>query len=235
MTVKFGTAPRRAALLAMAACMFAMPHRAEAQQAAPAQTWNSTVSAAPGTTAVTLDEKQVATLRRVSTFFNEFKQVRGNFVQTNPDGKRLRGKFAMKQPGRFRFDYSGGSKMVVVSDGTYLAVEDHDINSESTVELDKTPFRILLRRDVDLMRDANVSEVQEVDDLIILTIQDKSPDTPGKIRMFLTKKPALDIKEWVTTDPQGLETRVEVSDLVRTEELDDAMFKRGSLFTKKLQ
>ena len=53
--------------------------------------------------------------------------------------------------------------------------------------------------------------------------------------MFLTKKPALEIKEWVTTDPQGLETRVEVSDLVRTEELDDAMFKRGSLFTKKLQ
>lgn len=235
MTVKLGTSPGRAALVAVALFMCGAPHMAQAQQAPAGQAWNSTVSAAQGTTAVALDEKQVATLRRVSTFFNELKQIRGNFGQTNPDGKRLRGKFAMKQPGRFRFDYSGGNKMVVVSDGTYLAVEDHDINSESTVELDKTPFRILLRRDVDLMRDATISEVQEVDDLIILTIQDKSPDTPGKIRIFLTKKPALEIKEWVTTDPQGLETRVEVADLVRTEELDDAMFKRGSLFTKKLQ
>jgi outer membrane lipoprotein-sorting protein len=223
-----------------ALCAIAIPVAAQApapkSSGAPAAgQWNSTVAPAQGTAAVTLDEKQVATLKRVSTFFNELKQIKGNFVQTNPDGKRLRGKFVMKQPGKFRFDYGGGTKMVIISDGTYLAVEDHDLNNENTVELDKTPFRVLLRKDVDLIRDANVTEVQEVDDLIIIALQDKSPDAPGKIRLFLTKKPALEIKEWVTTDPQGTDTRVEVSDLNRAEDVDDGLFKRGNLTTKKTQ
>ena len=91
--------------------------------------------------------------------------------------------------------------------------------------MDDTPFRILLRKDVDLMRDARVFEVQEVDDLVILTVGDKSPDVPGRIRLFLTKKPTLELKEWVTTDPQGTETRVEISEHVRTEDIDDAVYK----------
>ena len=56
-------------------------------------------------------------------------------------------------------------------------------------------------------------------------LQDKSPDTPGHIKLFLSKKPALELKEWTTVDAQDLETRVEVSELVKTEEIDVAKFK----------
>ena len=99
----------------------------------------------------------------MSKFFNDLKQLKGNFTQTNPDGKRLRGKFSLKQPGKFRFDYGFGSKLLVLSDGRYLAVQDLDINTESRYQVDDTPFRILLRKDVDLLRDARVYEVQEVE------------------------------------------------------------------------
>ncbi len=227
-------------LLLVAACaaslaltvVAGLPVTASAQTApaptpAPAasQTWNTTTNTSAPTAGVTLDEKQVAALRSVSQFFNGLKQLKGVFAQTNPDGKRLRGKFALKQPGKFRFDYGFGSKMVITSDGITLQIADRDISTDDRIELDKTPFRILLRKDVDLMRDARVFEVQEVDDLIIVSIGDKSPDAPGKIRLFLTKKPALELKEWVTTDGQGTETRTEVSELTRAEELEDALFK----------
>lgn len=185
----------------------------------------TTVNKDPQVAGVALDEKQVAALRSVSKFFNDLKQLKGNFAQTNPDGKRLRGKFSLKQPGKFRFDYGFGSKLLVLSDGRNLAVQDLDINTESRYQVDDTPFRILLRKDVDLLRDARVYEVQEVDDLVIISVGDKSPDVPGRIRLFLTKKPALELKEWVTTDPQGTETRVEISDLQRSEEIDDANYK----------
>jgi outer membrane lipoprotein-sorting protein len=203
---------------------------------AAGQGWAATTTRpAQDPSALTLDEKQVDALRRVSTFFNELKTLRGNFVQTNPDGKRLRGKFALKQPGRFRFDYGFGSKMIIVSDGKMLAVQDKDIASDDRFELDRTPFRILLRNDVDLLRDARILEIQEVDDLIIVSIADKSPDTPGRIRLFIGKKPQLDIREWVTTDVQGGETRVELSEATRPEALEDTLFKIDSIGLQRIQ
>ncbi|HZA00673.1 MAG TPA: outer-membrane lipoprotein carrier protein LolA, partial [Hyphomicrobiaceae bacterium] len=66
-------------------------------------------------------------------------------------------------------------------------------------------------------------------------VQDKDPDAPGRLTLYLTKKPALDLKEWVTTDAQGLNTRVEVSDLVKTETLDASLFKRKSPALKEFR
>ncbi len=72
-------------------------------------------------------------------------------MQIGADKKRMRGKFFVKRPGRFRFDYSLPSKQIIVSDGEYLAIQDLDLNNEDRVSLDQTPFRLLLRKDVDLV------------------------------------------------------------------------------------
>lgn len=125
--------------------------------------------------------------------------------------------------------------MLIISDGQYLAIQDHDLKTDDRIALDSTPFRLLLRKDVDLVRDARILELQEADDLVIVTLQDKSPDAPGRIRLFLTRKPRLEIKEWVTTDAQGADTRIELGDLVKTEELDAAMFKIPAVALERLQ
>ena len=119
-----------------------------------------------------------------------------------------------------------------MSDGEYLAIQDLDLNNEDRVALDQTPFRLLLRKDVDLLRDAKIVEVQQAEDLVVLALQDKSPDTPGTIKLFLATKPGLELKEWVTTDAQGLDTRIEVSDLDKSQALDENMFKIQSLGPK---
>jgi outer membrane lipoprotein-sorting protein len=84
------------------------------------------------------------------------------------------------------------------------------------------------------MRDAQIGDVQEADDLIIISLRDKSPDAPGKIKLFLAKKPGLELKEWVTTDAQGGDTRVEVSDLNKTDVLDDKLFVKEAITLQKL-
>ena len=138
----------------------------------------------------------------------------------------MRGKFYVKKPGRFRFDYALPSKQVILSDGNLLAIQDYDLGNEDVVELENTPFRILVKKDVDLLRDAKIIEVQEADDLVMVSLQDKNPDAPGRIKLILVKKPVLELKEWVTTDAQGIDTRVELSDINKTEEIDANMFKR---------
>lgn len=206
-----------------------------AQAAAnPAGAWDAKVAPEKaGTSGVALDEKQTELVKKVSGYFNDLKGLKGAFVQTGADKKRMRGKFYVKRPGKFRFDYALPSKQIIISDGEYLAIQDLDLNNEDRIALDQTPFRLLLRPDVDLLRDGRIVEAQEADDLMIVALQDKNPDTPGRIKLFLATKPELELKEWVTTDAQGLDTRVEVSELVKAEDLDANMFKIQSVGLNK--
>jgi len=230
-----------------AACLlalFGMGSLALAQQETPAvsaeedeivsPSWTGTVTPMDPTESE-FTEEQLAAIGKVNAYFNELENLKGRFLQTDPDKKQMRGRFYVKKPGRFRFDYGSPSLKVIISDGRWLAIQDHDLNTEDVYELDNTPFRLLLRKDVDLLRDARIFDVQEVEDLIIITLQDKDPDVSGRITLFLTKDPELMLKEWVTIDAQGLETRVQLSQVDTTEDIDPNLFKRENLTLKKFQ
>ena len=193
--------------------------------------WNPKVQSAPKdpVSGRTFDDQQIATIKKVGAYFNKISNLKGVFVQTTSDNKRARGKFYLKRPGRFRFDYASPSKLRVLSDGTFVAVEDHDLNTVDNHPLKDLPIRILLRSNVDILRDANVLDVQESDDLIILSLVVKGDSTSGQIKVFLTKLPELQLKEWVITDAQGIETRVEVAKLEIPEQLDANLFRRSQL------
>jgi outer membrane lipoprotein-sorting protein len=174
---------------------------------------------------ITLDERQTEVVKQVSKYFSDLKTLKGTFVQTQTNAKPMRGKFFVMRPGKFRFDYAAPSKQIIVSDGEYLAIQDLDLNNEDRVALDQTPFRLLLRKDVDLLRDALIVEVSQAEDLIVVAIQDKSPESPGRIKLFMSTKPGLELKEWVTTDAQGIDTRIQIADLASGGDLDAKMFK----------
>ena len=196
--------------------------------------WTQSVTRDAALTGEELDKHQLALVSKVSLYFNQMSDLQGVFVQTSADNKRARGKFFVKRPGRFRFDYGPPSKLVVLSDGEYLAVQDHDLKTDDRVALDQTPFRVLMRKDVDLLRDARILEVQDVNDVIALALEDKSPDNPGRIKLYLAKKPNLELKEWVTTDTQGLETRVELTEINKVDNLDPGLFKPPPVALEKI-
>ncbi len=185
--------------------------------------WSAEVSP-DGTTSLSLDANQTKLVGAVNDFFNGLKSLKGRFKQTGADNKVMKGKFMMMRPGKFRFDYARPSLQVIVSDGEYLAIQDYDLQNEDRVALDQTPFRILLRKDVNLMRDAVISEVQQDGDLVLIALRDKSPDAPGKIKLFLNSSPQMALTKWITTDAQGLDTTVELSSVERDKDLPPEKF-----------
>jgi outer membrane lipoprotein-sorting protein len=197
-------------------------------------TWSQTVNKEAAIAGEEFDKKQIELIQKVTGYFNQMTEIKGLFVQTSADNKRVRGKFYVQQPGRFRFDYNLPSRLLILSDGHYMAIQDLDLKTDDRVELDRTPFRVLLRKDVDLLRDSHILEVKEVDDVIVLALRDRNPDNPGRIKLFLAKKPNLELKEWITTDSQGLDTRVELTEVNKTDSLDPALFKANSMVFQKL-
>ena len=217
------------AVLTMAGAAIALPSISNAQEAKPApgaaagSAWSAEV-APNATTGIALDAQQTDIVKKIGDYFGSLDVLQGKFVQTGADGKVMKGKFVMQKPGKFRFDYSKPSLQVIISDGKNLAIQDRDLNNEDRVELDQTPFRLLLRKDVDLIRDARIVEVQDAGETVTLGIQDKSPDTPGRIRLVFSTKPQMELKEWLTKDAQGLDTRVEVGELQKGGEVDANLF-----------
>jgi outer membrane lipoprotein-sorting protein len=170
------------------------------------------------------DGKSVTLVQQVNDYFNKMTALQGNFVQTDPDNKEKKGKFYFSRPGKIRFDYASPSRQKIVSDGKYLAVEDRDLNTSDRYPLESTPFRLLLLPNVDFLRDANILGVDEGPDVLVLTVEDKTSDTAGRIRLFFNY-PSLQLKEWIITDPQGANTRVELKDAEANKPIAEDMFK----------
>lgn len=178
---------------------------------------------------VTLDPGQLEAIKRIDGYFNELATMQGRFVQTtSADKKQSRGKFYVKKPGLFRFDYAPPSKLVILSDGSNLAIEDHDLKQVDRYPIDSTPFRLLLRKDVNLMRDARITDLQAAEDIVIISIIDKAGDSSGAIKLFFVQKPVFELKEWVITDAQGVETRIEVAEIDKGKPIDSKKFESTS-------
>ena len=171
-----------------------------------------------------ISKNQVEIVRKVNAYFNQLTSLKGTFVQVGADGKRQRGKFHISRPGRFRFEFNLPSRVVIISDGKYLAIQDRDLNTDDRWDLGYTPFRALLQKDVDLLRDAYIIEAQEADDTITIAFEDHSGGASSRIKLFLAAKPATQIKAWIVKDAQGLDTRVDLIDVSATDEPDARLF-----------
>lgn len=226
-----------AAMLLSAPTHYAFAAGEKQPNTAAGGNWSGTVqtNAAPAPDSNILTPDQMQSIQSVNKYFNEVRNLTGRFTQTNPDRSVQRGKFYLMRPGRFRFNYNRPSRQVIISDGKYLAIQDLDLNNDDVHSLENTPFRILLREDVDLLRDARIMAVEQSADQIAVSITDKSPDSPGLITIYLTATAVPELAGWVTTDVQGGVTKVEVSDIDRPEKLDSKLFVREKLFMKSIR
>jgi len=186
-------------------------------------------------TAGEMSSQQIELIDKVSAYFNQMGSLTGEFVQTSAGGSRLRGKFYVKRPGRFRLDYARPSRLVIVSDGRYVAIQDHDLKTDDRWELDQTPFGTLLRQDVNLLRDARFFDVQETEDTIIIAFEDKNQQAPGPLKIFLAKKPTLELRKWMTKDLRGLDTLVELSNVARADDFGPDLFKPAPVVLDRLR
>ena len=91
--------------------------------------------AAVGQEGITLNSHQKDLINKVSSYFGGINTLQGSFVQTDSDDRRMKGKFYLSRPGRFRFDYARPSRQIVET-----RVEVSDL--AKGVQLDAEMFKI---------------------------------------------------------------------------------------------
>lgn len=170
------------------------------------------------------DEEALEIIDRVNVYFNNLQKFKAEFVQTSANNDQKSGEFYFQRPGKVRFDYDRPSRMKIISDGEYLAVENHDLRTADRYSLDSTPFKLLLSAEVNLLKDANILAIDRGEDVLILTMEDKTGQSPGEIRLFFKTDPELKLKSWIITDAQGVDTRIDLSNMERDVTLSAELF-----------
>lgn len=171
-------------------------------------------------------------LDRISAYLNGMHTLKGSFIQIDPDGQIDEGVFYLDKPGRMRFEYRAPNPVLIVSDGSTVAVANRRLNTVDHYPLFSTPLSLILSNDLNLKKNPSVAGVSREPGEIIVNARAASDKVSGNITLVFTD-PNLELRQWTIIDAQGLSTTVSLRDLQPGATLDPALFELPEVVAKK--
>ncbi|MEL8056301.1 MAG: outer-membrane lipoprotein carrier protein LolA [Pseudomonadota bacterium] len=162
-------------------------------------------------------------LERARLSLSSAKTATGRFTQANADGSLYTGEFALSRPGKLRFDYDDPVPVLIVSDGTTVAMEDRDLETVDRIPLGTTPLGLILDDDLQLTDDIVVNSVIERDATFEITVEDASGEMPGTLTMLFDKAENA-LTGWRAVDAEFNTTRVSLIDVKTNTRINPRQF-----------
>ena len=139
-------------------------------------------AAADAAIAASSDEQA---LDDASAYLAALENMQGDFLQLGPDGSVAEGKFYLRRPGRLRFEYQPPDNLLVVADGTWVAVKDSSSPAQR-YPIASTPLSLFLAANVDLAKTARVLNVESQPGALLITLADRAGGLPARSRWCST-------------------------------------------------
>lgn len=171
---------------------------------------------------VTLEGAQRAeALAEINATLNSIQRLQGRFVQTSGGG-RATGMFYMQRPGRLRFEYDAPATMLIVSDGSVVAMRDTELRTTERTPLRSTPLNLILGERIDLERNARIIRVSREGQWTLVTARDRTGETDGTITLQFSGGA---LRSWDVVDATGARTRITLSDVTQPASFDRSLFR----------
>ena len=176
--------------------------------------WEAAVEAAQAATPL-IGEAQTKAVERINAYFNNITNLQGSFEQVDCHQQAFHRTLLRAAAGQDQIRLRAAQRAAYR--GRRIIRSPSRIPTCETVEkypIQSTPFRLLLSDSVDLARDARIVGVESQEGTLAISLEDKSGDAAGTIRLVFDSGAELQLKQWLITDAQGLTTRVDVNDIV---------------------
>lgn len=160
---------------------------------------------------------------RAVAYLQALNEARARFIQTDGRGASTPGTLFLKRPGKARFAYDPPSGLLVVSNGSTVAVADSRLKTFAAYPLLSTPLSLFLAKTVRLDQGVEVTHVSRAADGFSITARDGRRQTAGEITLIFKEGP-LTLIGWSVTDAQGRVVRVQLQDLRAASGLDPGLF-----------
>ena len=172
---------------------------------------------------VGIDSKKFSAIERINTYLNEIKTLRADFLQVATNGEIASGKLYMSRPGKIRFEYKPPSPILILSDGTFLIYIDKHLEGMTHFFLSNSPISFLVKKSVRITDDTEIISFSQKANIIRIKLAKLNQIDKGTITLNFTNQP-FDLRKWVVTDPQGVETTVILSNMEKNITLNPKLF-----------
>ena len=129
-----------------------------------------------------LDPIQLEAVNAVNAYLNNIEHMEGDFIQINPDSTISEGRFYIRRPGRFRFDYTKPDSLLVVSDSVWLGIIDRELDTLDRYPIRYSPHYVLFKDNVNLLEDARILGIDFYEKFLVLSIEGLTDEEIGEIK-----------------------------------------------------
>jgi outer membrane lipoprotein-sorting protein len=173
--------------------------------------------------ASSLTPEEMSAVEELSSYFNSFKTLQGEFTQVSPQGRVSTGVFYLSKPGRLRFEYAPPNPFLVVSDGSWVVIENRKQKTTDQYPLAATPLKLLLSEQINLFKQAEVKSVETGEGVATIAVEDRNQAIPGRlVLVFDTERKEL--SQWIVEDAKGKRTTISLANLEMGLEPDPKLF-----------
>jgi outer membrane lipoprotein-sorting protein len=170
-----------------------------------------------------LSDGQRTAIQQITGYFNGMRTLQGEFLQVGPKGHISTGVFHISKPGRMRFQYAPPNPFVVVADGTWVTIKNNAKDTADQYPLSATPLRLVLAEEVDLLSEAKILSVEQVDGMTTVTLEDKDQLVPGHLVLIFDEQRE-ELQQWIIVDGQGRRTTISLTEMVAGIDPDPGLF-----------
>ena len=209
-----GTLTSIAAVLALVTIPAALP-----QNPAPQETIE-----APADPAALTNAEQAAILNSAADGLAAVETAKGRFVQMSNDGSIVSGDFALRRPGKMRFDYDDPTPVRIIADGATVAIEDTALETVDRVPIAATPLGMILSKKLDFENRTNVLSVNQDEGRVAIALEDKTGEHDGQL-VLLMDSTDYELLGWWTLDASGGVTEVLLEDVETGVRVDPKLFR----------
>jgi outer membrane lipoprotein-sorting protein len=185
-----------------------------------------------GTPQVLTGAARAEGIAQANQALNAVQRLQGRFVQSSPGGARSSGMFYLERPGKLRFEYDPPATLLIVSDGSVVAMRDRELRTTERTPLRSTPLNLILGRTINLERDARVLRVSRSGPWLLITARDRGGQTDGQITLqFFGEQ--MELRSWDVIDATGARTRITLSGITRPASLDRSLFRLEDMLSNR--
>jgi outer membrane lipoprotein-sorting protein len=173
--------------------------------------------------AMSLSPEEMSTVEEVSSYFNSFKTLQGEFTQVSPQGRVSAGVFFLSKPGRLRFEYAPPNPFLVVSDGSWVVIENRKQKTTDQYPLAATPLKLLLAEEINLLEQAEVKSVETSEGVSTIAVEDRNKLIPGRLVLVYDNN-RKELSQWIVEDARGKRTTISLANLETGVDPDPKLF-----------
>ncbi len=164
-------------------------------------------------------------LHAIETYLNSIKNMEADFVQTSSNGGTAEGKLYIAKPNKIRMEYDDPTSVLIVGDGNYIVYHDKDLDQVTHIDYDDIPASLILANDIKIDgKNIKATNFYQDAGITSVTLDYKEKGDIGPITLTFSNNP-LELKQWKIIDPQNIEVKVSLYNIMQDGEMKDSMFK----------